>query len=368
MLDNQTKDKEKENEDIVVDTSSGSMSYNRFEMQVSQTLHMAIEIFDNLDYLFILDYYDDITIFDKENNPETVSYFQMKTNEESISINTAIKNDWLVKMYAQLENTDWLVKELGLITNCPLVVSVTTKKDNGKNSTERKLLTSEKTSFMELNPITINKIKEDIAKKKGIDVNSVDLTKFFHIRTTLSIPSHREIVEQEMGDFLHNKYPRITMDSVKTIFGAMMDILTRRQQYELLNDSATFLEVRNKKGISKHDFERVIEEAMLISIPSFNEISRILNFQDDDKYKASYEYTLILSDSQIKSETFTNLFTKVRTMMKENKREPEKSFKQYSEELCSKIYSVHPDIELIYNKKYISILIASIIISEMRRL
>ena len=292
----------------------------------------------------------------------------MKTNEESISINTAITKDWLVKMYAQLENTDWLVKELGLITNCPLVVSVTTKKDSGKNSTERKIFTSEKTSFMEFNSVTISKIKEDIAKKKGIDVNSVDLTKFFHMRTTLSIPSHREIVEQEMGDFLHSKYPRITMDSVKAIFGAMMDILTRRQQYELLNDAASFSEVRNKKGISKRDFERVIEEAMLISIPPFEEISKVLSFQEDDKYKASYEYTLILSDAQTKSETFTSLFTKVRTMAKENKRDTAKSFKQYSDELCKKLYSIHPDIELIYNKTYISILITSITISEMRRL
>ena len=32
--------------DITVDTGSGSMSYNRLEMQVSQTLHMAIEFFD----------------------------------------------------------------------------------------------------------------------------------------------------------------------------------------------------------------------------------------------------------------------------------------------------------------------------------
>ena len=368
MSDNQARNKKTKIGEIAVDTGSGSMSYNRFEMQVSQILHMAIEIFDNLDYLFVLDYYDDITIFDKENDPEMVSYFQMKTNEESISINTAITKDWLVKMYAQLDNTDWFIKELGLITNCPLVVSVTTKKDNGKNKKERKLFTSEKTPFMEFNPVTISKIKEDIAKKKGVDVESVDLTKFFHIRTTLSIPSHREIVEQEMGDFLHSKYPRITMDSVKAIFGAMMDVLTRRQQYELLDDSASFSEVRNKKGVSKGDFERVIEEAMLISIPTFEEISRVLSFQEDVKYKASYEYTLILSDAQTKSETFISLFTKVRTTMKENKRETKTPFKKYTEELCKRLYSVHPDIELIYNKTYISILIASITIGEMRRL
>ena len=56
MLDKQAKNEEVKGGEIAVDTSSGSMSYNRFEMQVSQTLHMAIEIFDNLDYLFVLDY------------------------------------------------------------------------------------------------------------------------------------------------------------------------------------------------------------------------------------------------------------------------------------------------------------------------
>lgn len=367
MLDQQSKNGEVKVGEIAVDTSSGSMSYNRFEMQVSQTLHMAIEIFDNSDYLFVLDYYDDITIFDKESNPEMVSYFQMKTNEESININTAITNDWLVKMYAQLENTDWLVKELGLISNCPLVVSVTIKQDNGKSKREKKLFTSEKTSFLEFNPVIISKIKEYIAKKKEIDIDEVDLAKFFHIRTIISIPRHREIVEQEMGDFLYSKYPRITMDSVKAIFAAMMDILTRRQQYELLDNSASFLEVRNKKGVSKRDFERVIEEAMLISVPTFEEISRIFSFQEDDKYKASYAYTLILSDAQTKSEAFTSLFKRVRDMINENQRGAEKSLKQYSKELCKQLYSVCPDIELIYGETYISILIVSIIISEMRR-
>ena len=53
------------NKEVVVDTGSGSMAYNRFEMQVSQTLHMAIELFDSLDYLLVLDYYDDITLFRK---------------------------------------------------------------------------------------------------------------------------------------------------------------------------------------------------------------------------------------------------------------------------------------------------------------
>lgn len=215
--------------DITVDTGSGSMSYNRLEMQVSQTLHMAIEFFDNLDYLLVLDYYDDITLFENESNPEIVSYYQMKTNEESISISTAIREDWLTKLYAQLERPEWIVKELGLITNCPLKVSVSMKGENEKNKRETKSYKAEKTAFNQFNPITIEEIKKDIANKKGIRKEDVDLSKFVHMRTILSIPRHKEIVEQEMGTFLHKKYPKITMDSVKTIFNTMIDLLTRRQ-------------------------------------------------------------------------------------------------------------------------------------------
>ena len=70
----------------IIDTSAGSRSFNRFDMQVSQVLHMAIELYDNLNYLFILDHYDDITLFDLEAEPLVVSYYQMKTSDEMITI------------------------------------------------------------------------------------------------------------------------------------------------------------------------------------------------------------------------------------------------------------------------------------------
>ena len=39
--------------DISVDTKAGSLAYNRFEMQISQTLHMAIELYFDLNYLLL---------------------------------------------------------------------------------------------------------------------------------------------------------------------------------------------------------------------------------------------------------------------------------------------------------------------------
>jgi hypothetical protein len=359
--------KNKQKKDIMVDTVSGSMSYNRFEMQVSQTLHMAIELFDSLDYLLVLDYYDDITLFENEKKPDVVSYYQMKTNEEAISISTAISEDWLVKMYAQLEHPEWIVKELGLITNCPLKVTVKINDSDGKTKNQTKTHTAEKTSFSNFNPITIEKIKQDIAQKKGVRPEDVDLTKFVHIRTTLSIPKHREIVEQELGDFLHKKYPRITMDVVKTILGALLDILTKRQQYELLAENAPHNEVREKKGITKNDFSRIIEEAIVISIPPFDEILSVTGLSDDDKYKASFEYTKIMSDSQSKIESFSSIFIKIRKLCANHQKDSAESVWQYVNSLCDQLCKDNFIIESIYNRMYICILTTCILINEMRR-
>ena len=63
------KQAEKDGKSVSVDTKAGSRAYNRFEMQVSQTLYMAIELYSDLNYLLVLDHYDDITLFDDDISP-----------------------------------------------------------------------------------------------------------------------------------------------------------------------------------------------------------------------------------------------------------------------------------------------------------
>lgn len=352
----------KKSKEISVDTKSGSRSFNRFEMQISQTLHMAIELYPDLNYLFILDYYDDITLFDDDKSPKTVSYYQMKTSEEPVSINTAISKDWIAKMYKQMDNPEWLIKEIGLITNSALKMSISQKDSAGKTKKEEYKYDAEKTKFSSFNPITVNKIKEDIASKFKIDVNDVDLSKFVHMRTTLSISKHREIVSDEMNNLLQNQYPRITLDAAKAIFSSMIDILTRCQQYELLNDNLDFNIIKQHKGISKEEFSRIIDNAMIISIPEFKEIESLTGFSGDEKYKASYAYTQIMADYQSKSESFIALFNKCHELYEKNPKTNKISLRDYADGIY-KLIPANP----IYDKMYITILVACMCISEWRR-
>ena len=272
----------------------------------------------------------------------------------------------LNKLYAQLERPDWIVKELGLITNCPLKITTTYKDENGNKKQKKKLFASPRTPFTDFNVETVEKIKEDISKKRGIKVEDVDLSKFIHMRTTLSIPNHKEVVENEMGNFLYRKYPKISIDSVKTIYATILELMTKRQQYELLPDNASYEDVRKNKGVSRKDFSRIIETAMSISIPPFDEILSITNLLEE-KYQASFEYTRIMADSQKKLESFLNVFRRLSSIQEKEKSKNGEMAWQYANRMCDLLFAEMPNIELVYNRTYICVLSICILINEMRK-
>ena len=345
------------------DKQAGSLAYNRLDMQVSQTLHMAIELYSTLDYLFVLDYYDDISVFDCESDPSTVSYYQLKTNEESISISAALSEDWFAKLYHHLEDSQWLVNELGLITNCPLKITSAFKDEYGKTKYHTTSYTAERTPVDHFNANTISAIKKDIAAKLHIPESEVDLSKFVHMRTTLSIPKHSEIVEQAVNDFLHSKHPKISLELAKTIFTTMMELLRKRQSYELLGEDASFEEVRNKKGFSRNDFNRIIDTALVLAIPPFSEIQDYMDYRGDTKYKASFEYSKILEDIQNQQVSFLALFEKLYTSISENPINSDETLLTYTD----RIVELNSDKRTVYSKEYQQVLVACLQINEWRK-
>lgn len=327
---------------ISIDVQSGSRSFNRLDMQVTQALHMVIELFENVDFLVVMDYYDDISIFDNSEDPKMVSYYQMKTSNDVITINTILKEEWLSKLYQHLNNPKYLIENLGLITNSPIKL-------------DKQTLKEEQTSFSRINQETVEKIKKDISNKMKIQIEDVDLSKFIHLRTTLTIERHRDIVEQELSNFLQKKYPKITVESVKSIFQSVIDMLTKRQEYELVEEKSEFPLVKAKKGTSKEDIDRVIKMTMLLSIPEFSIIEKLINFENDEKFEASYEYTKILSDLQKRDEGFMMLIQKIQNIIRDNPMFKDEEYTEYSNRI-TKLIPENP----VYNVLYKKILIASI--------
>lgn len=348
---------------IAIDTSSGSMAFNRFEMQISQVLHMAIELYDTRDFLFVLDHYDDITLFDDASNPQVVSYYQMKTSDEHILFSTALKDDWITKLYIQQEKSDWLVKELGLITNCPVHISISKVEAKDKKSVTV-ILDKEKTPFVSFREEIISKIKGDIAEKSNISIDDVDLSKMVHIKTTLSIERHRDIVEKELTDFLNDKYSSISVDSVKTIFSTLIALLTKKQSVENLDENAVFDKVRAKKGISRSDLDKVISRSMLISIPDINAI--VPHFAEDELLNMFNAYTQISGDRMKKDIVLENLILSLDEEMQQLKIEKDETVAFYVRRISESVRNKDRYLSAIRDEMYIRVLGTCVFINKMR--
>ena len=354
---------------IKIDTAAGSRSYNRLDMQVSQTLHMSIDLYDKLNYLLILDHYDDITLFDLDADPLVVSYYQMKTSDEVITIDSAISEGWLAKLHAQLSRPEnWLVKELGLITNTPLEVKYTLVSEKGRKLSKKDNLKAEKTPLSKLQQCVQDKIKTDIASRCGIPFENVDLSKFAHLHTTLTIDRHKDLVEKEMQDFIYEKYPRITVDTVKGIYSSLIDILTKRQEYERVQEDAGLDEVKRHKGFTRDEMTRVIDKVIMLSIPTFDDVLRLSGVKEENQAAVSLPYVQILADSNNpKDESFRNLYNAILKVMDESTFDGSNTPLEYGQIIGARIHEKNPLLKIPYNQNYIAVLTVCLLINKSRR-
>ena len=206
-------------------------------------------------------------------------------------------------------------------------------------------------------------------EKCGISENEIDISKFAHLHTTLTIERHKDLVEKEMEDFLYEKYPKITVDTVKGIYSALIDLLTKRQEYERLSDNAPFAEVKRFKGFTKSELKRVIDKAILLSIPTFDDVMKMSGVSSDDMVKVSLPYTQILTDSNnIKDETFQGLFNLVSEILIEKPYDEKSIPWEYGFEIADITYERKPLYKTPYNSEYIATLVICMLINASRRL
>lgn len=107
---------------------------------------------------------------------------------------------------------------------------------------------------------------------------------------------------------------------------------------------------------------------MIISIPPFDEVQQVIQLDAEDKYKASYEYTRIMTDSHGKSESFTKVFLKVRTLIENREIKSDEAAWEYAGIICDQLYAENPMVKILYNQLYVRVLVICIIINEMRKL
>lgn len=315
------------------------MAYNRLDLQVSQAVLFAVKFYDKDDFLIVMDQFDDVSVFDKAIKPKNVEFYQLKTNDVSISFSTIISEKWLAKLYKQKERK-FNVTQLVLMTNCALQDG-TTK------------FTKDEINFEKLNKDLKKRIVDHLHKELGIPQKDIDVSNMFHMRTKLSLMDHKNQAEKEITDFLGKMYPNIKVETAKCVSNSLVSLLSERQSYEKISSDADFKKIREKKGVSKKDFNDIIERTLLKSLPDFMILNKYVAFPDAKE--ACYEHAQLQLDLMGNDQYLNNMVNKIVKKMNLTPKKKNENFLSYAKRLFTKL-----DSNPAYSETYQLVLICAL--------
>lgn len=288
------------------DKTSGSRTFNRLDFQISQGILFSIDLFDSCDYLIALDYYDDLAVIEIPDNHSIISYYQVKTTEDRFTLNTILKEEWLVDLYDHLSNDDGFdeVGKLGLITNCRI-----------RNTTKEKDETSYinnapgTTQLSTLGNNTADLIKRDIAEKLDIEISEVDLSKLAIIRSTLDIHSHETLAEKCFTDFVGKKLGNIGIQVIQAAYESLRSKFTACQGVEL-PDYVEKEEIQSRKCISKNVMDETLQTISEIDFPLIERVLQLV--PKNEKQRFSVAYATAISDNIRAAENTTTVQNRIK--------------------------------------------------------
>lgn len=259
-----------------IDKKSGSISYNRFEYQITQALNLAISLYDKYNYLIILEHYDDITLFENNNNIKDIHHYQVKTkNVQYTKFEKILKEGFLDNLIGHLnDNNINDVKEISLIINCRIII------DKKKYEIDT-IIKPDTTNNI------LSKIKDHYKNNDNIDFLEKTMNL---IISDISLQNHIELIEARIREFVSEKYKNAGHDALNSVVLRLENLFTKMQSNESLTDESKIEDIKKSKGFSKEQFNNIMRMSIKISAPAFSEIEKYVKFNENEipQYKISY--------------------------------------------------------------------------------
>lgn len=275
--------------------NSGSRSTNRLLIQVSFAFSKILEIYDETDFIIIMDYIDDVALLKIQDNKESLTTFQLKTRDKAqgeYSISSLIKDDVFYKLYDHLEQIYHSVNEIYLITNIPIKHSKITVKE-------------EHIRFIDIDDIIKSKIESNMKKSNAFSTFGFS-DKFIFSLVDISINNHHHIIKSNLLDFLRDRSINLDIRSFNAFYTTISDILTKKQSYEFsMKENPSIL--INKKGFPKKEFDKLLNETISIDSIDLELIKK--NYYPDMKLMQEVRLNKALANFKSKSLDFPEATT-----------------------------------------------------------
>lgn len=211
----------------------------------------------NKEYLVICDYHEDVTILDRESDPLSAAYYQVKTRtganwttKRLLSRSKGKDGQFLPSilgnLYSNYTNTLKHTKSLNFVSNASYRFDL----QDGKDS-----LALLSIACRQLSDVEILKFVDNLEKECGQKcLLPAEPPLFFEV-TSLSVQDHSTHATGKVAEFLSSYLPQKTHHA-PTVYRALFDEVRRKTTREGL--CSNFEELRGKKGIAKSGMDELL--------------------------------------------------------------------------------------------------------------
>ena len=261
---------------IVPRETSGSDTYRRYQFQIACAMELIIKLANtSKEFMTLMDYLDDIVLIENGCEDDSlVTFYQVKSKDcGTISINTIIKNEWIEKMYYNLNELNDNAAKAVLLSNTGFgfcngnVVSSVDIISLSDYIKEKKL--------SKINDTIIN----NLASSFKLEKENIKYDNIYLLRTNLTLNDYERQLKGELQNLAKSLYPTLTADSLETIYLKIKDMLSERQA-KVLEEPTNYETLCEQKGFSSKQFNQVLRVTKDVQLPDVNELRR---FATDNK-------------------------------------------------------------------------------------
>lgn len=232
----------------------GEIAQRGFDYQSCWALSEMLEYeLEERDYVFIFEYHDDVIIFDRENNPQNLTFVQVKTRETHWTPNS-LYNATKSAPISIIAKQFLLQKAfLGYAHKAPKLMFVT-------NAVVKFPKVGGRTSFdaNTLQPDDQDKIKQAVAKQAVINETDIDLSTLKFVQSSLSLHDHTTHLKGKLCDFLSKKYEISTNLHIDPLISLLTTECREKSKFKS-GDITEIADLVSKKGFSSKAFNEIID-------------------------------------------------------------------------------------------------------------
>ncbi|RBP41451.1 uncharacterized protein DUF4297 [Roseimicrobium gellanilyticum] len=237
--------------------SAGTRSSNRFDYQLSWAFCLLLNMEKSgRDYLLVLDYHDDVVVFDSETAPSKADFYQVKTDTRNRWTLTRLlekagdsTHSILGKLYGHRLEFAQKASTLNFVSN--QLFSLKTLKSPDRASDV------ELCTLAELCADSLLEIKHQLKAEHALSEDPVIGLEVILKREEIIAAGHKLYAEGALSRFLSEQYGNKPY-SVSHAFTALIDLLRRRSHCE--DELTSVQDLKLKKSVGRAEFRALIEK------------------------------------------------------------------------------------------------------------